>query len=43
VSYLERGLLDLQALERRRKRYVRQLRKLGFAVTLTPLAPEPAV
>jgi hypothetical protein len=33
----------LQALERRRKRYVRQLRKLGFAVTLTPLAPEPAV
>lgn len=42
VSYIERGLLDLQALERRRKRYVRQLRKLGFAVTLTPLGDEPA-
>jgi transposase len=37
VSYIERGLLDREALERRRKRYVRQLRKLGFAVTLTPL------
>jgi len=37
VSYVERGLLDPQALERRRKRYVRQLRKLGFAVTLTPV------
>lgn len=43
VSYIERGLLDSQALERRRKRYVRQLRKLGFAVTLTPLGPEPAI
>jgi transposase len=37
VRYIERGLLDAQALERRRKRCVRQLRKLGFAVTLTPL------
>lgn len=42
VSYIERGLLDPQALERRRKRYVRQLRKLGFAVTLTPIAADPA-
>jgi transposase len=37
VAYIERGILDPEALERRRKRYVRQLRKLGFAVTLTPL------
>ena len=43
VSYIERGLLDPQALERRRKRYVRQLRKLGFAVTLTPMEAEPAI
>lgn len=42
VSSIERGLLDLQALERRRKRYVRQLRKLGFTVTLTPIEPEAA-
>jgi transposase len=42
VSYVERELLDSQALERRRKRYVRHLRKLGFAVTLTPIAAEPA-
>jgi transposase len=42
VSYIERGLLDAQALERRRKRYVRQLRKLGFTVTLTPIGAEPA-
>jgi len=42
VSYIERGLLDQQALERRRKRYVRQLRKLGFAVALTPIATDPA-
>jgi transposase len=41
VSYMERGLPDAQALERRRKRYVRHLRKLGFAVTLTPIATEP--
>jgi transposase len=40
VRYIERGILDAQALERRRKRYVRQLRKLGFAVTLTPLESE---
>ena len=37
VAYIERGILDPEALERRRKRYVRQLRKLGFTVTLTPL------
>jgi len=37
ASYVERGLLDPQALERRRKRSVRHLRKLGFAVTLTPI------
>jgi transposase len=42
VSYIERGILDVHALERRRKRYVRQLRKLGFAVTLTPLEAQPA-
>jgi len=42
VSYVERGLLDPQALERRRKRYVRQLRKLGFAVTLTPVESQLA-
>ncbi len=42
VSYIERGLLDAQATERRRQRYVRQLRKLGFAVTLTPLEAHPA-
>jgi len=42
VAYIERGILDAQALERRRKRYVRHLRKLGFAVTLTPLHPQPA-
>lgn len=40
VSYIEYGILDPQALERRRKRYIRQLRKLGFAVTLTPLESE---
>jgi transposase len=43
VSYIERGLLDSQALERRRKRYVRHLRKLGFAVTLTPIEAGPAI
>lgn len=42
VSYIERGILDVQALQRRRKRYVQQLRKLGFAVTLTPLEAQPA-
>ena len=42
VSYIEHGMLDPQALERRRKRYVRHLRKLGFAVTLTPIEAEPA-
>lgn len=43
VRYIERGILDPHAVERRRKRYVRQLRKLGFAVTLTPLAADPAL
>lgn len=43
VDYVEHGILDAQAVERRRKRFVRQLRKLGFAVTLTPLGVEPAV
>ena len=43
VSYIERGLLDSQALERRRKRYVRHLRKLGFAVTLTPIEAGPVI
>jgi hypothetical protein len=42
VAYIERGILDAQAVERRRKRYVRQLRKLGFTVTLTPLEPQLA-
>jgi len=41
VRYIERGILDNAAVERRRKRYVRQLRKLGFAVSLTPIAAEP--
>lgn len=43
VRYIERGIPDPHAVERRRKRYVRQLRKLGFAVTLTPLAADPAL
>jgi transposase len=43
VRYIERGILDPHAVERRRKRYVRQLRKLGFAVTLTPIAADPAL
>jgi transposase len=43
VRYIERGILDPHAAERRRKRYVRQLRKLGFAVTLTPIAADPAL
>jgi transposase len=43
VPYIERGILDPEALQRRRKRYVRQLRKLGFAVTLTPIGAEPAL
>ena len=43
VRYVEYGALDSATLERRRKRYVRQLRKLGFAVTLTPLEPQPAL
>jgi hypothetical protein len=42
VDYVEQGILDPQSVERRRKRYVRQLRKLGFAVTLTPLESQPA-
>jgi transposase len=42
VRYIERGILDPHAVERRRKRYVRQLRKLGFAVTLAPIAADPA-
>jgi transposase len=42
VDYVEQGILDPASVERRRKRYVRQLRKLGFAVTLTPLEPQPA-
>jgi transposase len=43
VRYIERGILDPHAVERRRKRYVRQLRKLGFAVTLAPIAADPAL
>jgi transposase len=39
VDYVEQGILDPKSLERRRKRHVRQLRKLGFAVTLTSLKP----
>lgn len=39
VPYVERGVLHAKAVERRRKRYVRELRKLGFIVQLTPLVP----
>jgi transposase len=42
VQYVEQGILDPASVERRRKRYVRQLRKLGYAVALTPLEPRPA-
>lgn len=42
VQYVEQGILDPASVERRRNRYVRQLRKLGYAVALTPLEPRPA-
>ena len=37
IHYQERGSLDPAAQERRRKRYLRELRKLGYSVQLTPL------
>jgi transposase len=40
VPYVERGVLHAKAVERRRKRYVRELRRLGFIVQLTPLVPQ---
>lgn len=52
VSYIEKGSreADPKAEERRRKRYVKELNRLGFSVKLSPLsaptpipAPEPAV
>ena len=43
VSYQERGILDPAAQDRRRKRYLRELRKLGFDVQLTPVLPNPAL
>jgi len=39
VPYQERGaLLDPLTAQRRRKRYIRELRNLGYAVSLTPLS-----
>lgn len=40
VRNVERGIPDAKAMERRRKRCVRHLRKLGFVVHLTPLVPQ---
>jgi transposase len=45
VHYIERGPLGLneKALQRRKQMLVRELRKLGYAVQLTPALPAPAI
>ena len=45
VHYIERGPLGLneKALQRRKQMLVRELRKLGYAVQITPLLPIPAI
>jgi hypothetical protein len=43
ISFIEQGQETSPAAKRRRaQKMVRKLRKLGFAVALTPVAPEPA-
>ena len=45
VHYLERGPLSLneKALQRRKQTLIRELRKLGYAVQVTPVLPAPTI